>query len=737
MATQKLILPINKMSVTAGFKNANYYKKFGYKHYGIDVTSVGSDRTIWGCGVGRILETGFDNVLGNVVVIRYDNCHIKNGTTKNLIQRLYHLNRIDVSKGQSITKDTRIGLYGSTGQHVTGTHLHIEFDTDVNYPTYSPTLGTSSNIIKAGTDSVLNPADVMHIKSTAPDNQSVAGTSNSDCWASSDLSFPMYNGTGETGGTYYPTPNYNGTSLVEALKSIGVDSSFDNREKIANVNGISNYTGTQEQNETLLALLMKGQLKRPGSSGGSGGGETGGTYYPTPNYNGTSLVEALKSIGVDSSFDNREKIANVNGISNYTGTQEQNETLLALLMKGQLKRPGSSGGSGGGETESGSTDLGQVSGLSIRKNLVSSNKYDIKATYPMTPTFITVHNTANDASAENEISYMISNDNQVSFHYAVDDKEAVQGLPLNRNGWHSGDGADGAGNRKSIGVEICYSKSGGERFEKAEKNAAKLVAALMRHFNIPLSNVRTHQSWSGKYCPHRTLDLGWDRFVKMIEKEFESFVPNKELFKFVSENGLLKGCNVTFAEFNKRTHIATLSQSPLVKIEGEVGLTETLKGPYDTINLSRSPESFTTELLDMLGGHGSIAFDINREDLLVTISKVSLEENYDKNIKMYKEISGGYIYITLESSTEFTYNDITTTIYQRIIITIEPKNNNQYTVAVPMGIKNPFLLPELPKINFAPVLGFATIAALAYFAGAPGIFATIVIVPLLIKDDEA
>ena len=661
MATQKLILPINKMSVTAGFKNANYYKKFGYKHYGIDVTSVGSDRTIWGCGVGRILETGFDNVLGNVVVIRYDNCHIKNGTTKNLIQRLYHLNRIDVSKGQSITKDTRIGLYGSTGQHVTGTHLHIEFDTDVNYPTYSPTLGTSSNIIKAGTDSVLNPADVMHIKSTAPDNQSVAGTSNSDCWASSDLSFPMYNGTGETGGTYYPTPNYNGTSLVEALKSIGVDSSFDNREKIANVNGISNYTGTQEQNETLLALLMKGQLKRPGSSGGSGGGET----------------------------------------------------------------------------ESGSTDLGQVSGLSIRKNLVSSNKYDIKATYPMTPTFITVHNTANDASAENEISYMISNDNQVSFHYAVDDKEAVQGLPLNRNGWHSGDGADGAGNRKSIGVEICYSKSGGERFEKAEKNAAKLVAALMRHFNIPLSNVRTHQSWSGKYCPHRTLDLGWDRFVKMIEKEFESFVPNKELFKFVSENGLLKGCNVTFAEFNKRTHIATLSQSPLVKIEGEVGLTETLKGPYDTINLSRSPESFTTELLDMLGGHGSIAFDINREDLLVTISKVSLEENYDKNIKMYKEISGGYIYITLESSTEFTYNDITTTIYQRIIITIEPKNNNQYTVAVPMGIKNPFLLPELPKINFAPVLGFATIAALAYFAGAPGIFATIVIVPLLIKDDEA
>lgn len=30
---------------------------------------------------------------------------------------------------------------------------------------------------------------------------------------------------------------------------------------------------------------------------------------------------------------------------------------------------------------------------------------------------------------------MIRNDKQVSFHVAVDDKEAVQGLPLERNAW--------------------------------------------------------------------------------------------------------------------------------------------------------------------------------------------------------------------------------------------------------------------------------------------------------------
>jgi len=157
--------------------------------------------------------------------------------------------------------------------------------------------------------------------------------------------------------------------------------------------------------------------------------------------------------------------------------------------------------------------------ITIRQNLVPSNKYSIKAPYSMTPTHITVHNTANNASAWNEIAYMISNNNEVSYHFAVDHVEAVQGLPLNRNGWHAGDGGSGTGNRQSIGIEICYSLSGGTNFTNAEKNAAKLVAKLMKDHNISLSNVKTHQSWSGKYCPHRTLDLGWQRFLNMVQAE--------------------------------------------------------------------------------------------------------------------------------------------------------------------------------------------------------------------------
>lgn len=156
--------------------------------------------------------------------------------------------------------------------------------------------------------------------------------------------------------------------------------------------------------------------------------------------------------------------------------------------------------------------------VKIIKKIVSESKYNIKCPYQMEPEYITVHNTANDASAENEITYMINNNNETSYHFAVDDIQAVQGLPLDRNGWHAGDG-NGNGNRKSIGVEICYSKSGGSKFEKAEKNTAELVAYLLKERGWGIDRVKKHQDWSGKYCPHRTLDLGWDRFIKMIQKE--------------------------------------------------------------------------------------------------------------------------------------------------------------------------------------------------------------------------
>lgn len=161
--------------------------------------------------------------------------------------------------------------------------------------------------------------------------------------------------------------------------------------------------------------------------------------------------------------------------------------------------------------------------MNITKMLLDKSKYKLKCPNAMTPEFIIVHNTANDSSAKNEIKYMISNNSSTGYHFAVDDKEVIQGIPLNRNSFNCG---NAYGNRKGIAIEICYSKSGGERFLKAELKAIDLIVYLLNKYGWSIDKVTKHQDYSGKNCPHRTLELGWDRFIKQIEKRL-----NNNLYK--------------------------------------------------------------------------------------------------------------------------------------------------------------------------------------------------------------
>jgi hypothetical protein len=54
-------------------------------------------------------------------------------------------------------------------------------------------------------------------------------------------------------------------------------------------------------------------------------------YYPACASTYFSLVDALKSIGEDSSFAKRKLIAQINGILNYSGTAQENTELLDKL----------------------------------------------------------------------------------------------------------------------------------------------------------------------------------------------------------------------------------------------------------------------------------------------------------------------------------------------------------------------------------------------------------------------
>ena len=156
-----------------------------------------------------------------------------------------------------------------------------------------------------------------------------------------------------------------------------------------------------------------------------------------------------------------------------------------------------------------------------------SSKYAIKAPYAMTPEYVTVHNTGNTASARNEATYHNNNNYQVSYHVAIDDKEAIQLIPFNRNAWHAGDG-QGNGNMKSIGIEICYSMDNGysgaksDRYKKAEDNAALYIAHVLKQYNWGMDRLKRHYDWSGKDCPHKMhATNSYPAFRNLVKKHLD------------------------------------------------------------------------------------------------------------------------------------------------------------------------------------------------------------------------
>ncbi|MFS0562703.1 G5 domain-containing protein [Terribacillus sp. 179-K 1B1 HS] len=115
------------------------------------------------------------------------------------------------------------------------------------------------------------------------------------------------------------------TSVVDWLKANGLDSSFNNRKALAEKHGIPNYKGSAAQNIQLLSVFK----------------ETGVQNNITTNnqaHTELSIVDWMKANGMNSTFSNRQNLANEYGIANYTGTSEQNLKLLGIL-NGSIAAP--------------------------------------------------------------------------------------------------------------------------------------------------------------------------------------------------------------------------------------------------------------------------------------------------------------------------------------------------------------------------------------------------------------
>lgn len=145
-------------------------------------------------------------------------------------------------------------------------------------------------------------------------------------------------------------------------------------------------------------------------------------------------------------------------------------------------------------------------------------------------THVTVHETANATRGANAQAHANlqakGNSRNASWHWQVDDREAIQSFRETVQCFHAG---NPRGNATSVGVEICVNADGDWR--RTVENAAELVAQIARRHGIPLSRIVQHNHWSGKNCPTRlragTGGIDWAAFLARVSRHLTPTTPIK------------------------------------------------------------------------------------------------------------------------------------------------------------------------------------------------------------------
>lgn len=158
--------------------------------------------------------------------------------------------------------------------------------------------------------------------------------------------------------------------------------------------------------------------------------------------------------------------------------------------------------------------------VATRKQLIDSTTMSFGRGNPRT--FLTIHETGNTGRGANAAAHANLQSRagiEATWHWTVDDKEAVQSFAHDFRLWHAGDGR-GDGNMKSIAIETCVNPDANAT--KVRQHLIELAARIVVDENIARANIVQHNRWSGKDCPHYIREAGtWDTLVAAIWEEAE------------------------------------------------------------------------------------------------------------------------------------------------------------------------------------------------------------------------
>ena len=174
--------------------------------------------------------------------------------------------------------------------------------------------------------------------------------------------------------------------------------------------------------------------------------------------------------------------------------------------------------------------------LNLRQMPVPPGQAGRRIEFPMRAKYITIHSTQNPGATALQHATGMRNGafrghsqwnrtGYLTWHFTVDDGQAIQSLPLNIQGEHADH--DGPGNKTSIGIEICEFGSRARQTAAIDR-AARLTAHVMHEKGIPLDHVVPHYHWTqvhfgntNKNCPIILLDGGkpgarWEAFLRKV-----------------------------------------------------------------------------------------------------------------------------------------------------------------------------------------------------------------------------
>ncbi|WP_052323603.1 MULTISPECIES: peptidoglycan recognition protein family protein [Lysinibacillus] len=131
------------------------------------------------------------------------------------------------------------------------------------------------------------------------------------------------------------------------------------------------------------------------------------------------------------------------------------------------------------------------------------------------------------------------NSRQASWHWSVDDKEAVQSFTHDWQCWAAG---STQGNNEAIQVEMCVNSDGD--YVRTIQNTAALVARILKEEKLTINDVVQHNYYSGKNCPSKmrssSAPIPWSSFLQMVKANMQPKPPNNitkddDIMKFTNE----------------------------------------------------------------------------------------------------------------------------------------------------------------------------------------------------------